>query len=185
MNDYKEYMVTKARKLKDPKDKIPDRVYHELINGPRPVKKLTDWRDLGEALADLDVTPQMVARIVREKISDDNTRFNWKMIRLTLYVWERDKEDREGYLKPKIDTVKAVVGGKKFMQFFEGYYPDIAHTLSGKELVHHNANEVRALNKLIAEKSQKELLLTEGNFFHEGQKNRRMTKAHLQHILRL
>ena len=178
-------MRVKPKKLKDPKDIIPDRVYHELINGPRPVKKLTDWGDLGEALRDLDVTPQMVARIVREKISDDNTRFNWKMIRLTLYVWERDKEYKEGYLKPKIDTVKAVVGGKKFQQFFEGYYPDIAHSLNSKELVNHNANEIRALNKLIAEKSQRVLLLTEGNFFYEGQKNRRMSKDYLIHILRM
>ena len=168
-------MKIKPKKLKDPKAKIPDTVYQELINGPRSVKKMTDWRDLGEALSDLDVTPQMVARIVREKISNDNTRFNWKLIRLTLYVWERDKEYNNGYLKPKIDTVKAVVSSKIYKQFFEGYFPDIAFSLKGAEIPRHYANEVRALNKLIAEKSQRKILLTEGNFFHEYSKNKRIT----------
>ena len=47
------------------------------------------------------------------------------MMRLTMYVWERVKEDKTRYLKPKIDTVRAVVEKRRFKDFFHGYYPDL------------------------------------------------------------
>ena len=49
------------------------------------------------------------------------------MIRFTLFVWERIKEEERnrGYLKPKIDTVKAVVNDRRFKDLMYGYYPDL------------------------------------------------------------
>ena len=61
-----------------------------------------------------------------------------------MYVWERVKEDKARYLKPKIDTVRAVVETRRFEDFFYGYYPDLKFDPK---------REIKLLNKLITEKT--------------------------------
>ena len=83
------------------------------------------------------------------------------MIRFTMYVWQRLKEGRDSMiLRPKIDSVREVVSDRKFKEFFRGYYPDL-------EFDHDK--EVKLLNKLIAEKPQRQHF-TEGNYFYPGTK---------------
>ena len=62
------------------------------------------------------------------------------------------QEEKNGYLKPKIDTVKKVVENRKFRNFYLAYFPDIDFSYT---------DEVRKLNKLIAEKPQQQ-------YFKEG-----------------
>ena len=76
--------------------------------------KLETWNDLVDNLKKMKVTPGEAYR----KLTSENIRFNWKMMRLTMYVWERLKEDKSQYLKPKIDTVRAVVKTRRFEDFF-------------------------------------------------------------------
>ena len=95
----------------------------------------------------MDVSPGEAYRIVAEKKGDTNIRFQWKMIRFTMYVWQRLKEGRDSMiLRPQIDSVREVVSDRKFKEFFRGYYPDL-------EFDHDK--EVKLLNKLIAEKPQR------------------------------
>jgi len=82
------------------------------------------------------------------------------MLRFTFFVWERVKEDKNLFLRPKIDTVREVVSSKRFKDFFYGYFP-------GVDFDHEK--EVKLLNKLIHEKKQKPFL-SEGNYFFEGTK---------------
>ena len=109
-----------------------------------------------------------------EKKADEesNIRFNWKMIRVTFFVWERVKEDKGLFLKPKIDTIRAVVSDRRFKQFFYGYFPDLEFNPE---------KEVKLLNKLVAEKSQKPFFI-EGYYKYEGS-NRPIPQKHLDHIL--
>ena len=131
----------KARKPR-PKD-IADKVNETFRKGPN-VPRLKTWDDLVDNLKKLKVTPSQVYRRVEETVTSDGIRFNWKMIRLTMYVWERVKEHKSRYLKPKIDTVRAVVETRRFEDFFYGYYPDLKFDPK---------REIKLLNKLITEKT--------------------------------
>ena len=141
--------------------------------GPRvPKIKGNDWEFLVYELRKMKITPGEAYRIIAQKKGDTDIRFNWKMIRLTMYVWERIEEDKGMYLKPKVDTVRGVVSTRKFKQFFHGYYPDL-------EFDHEK--EVKLLNKLIAEKSVRPYF-KEGYYFYEGTK-RPIPQKHLDHVL--
>ena len=131
-----------------------------LAEGGVEPKKVKTWNDLGYYLDDLNISPQEVFRIVREKRSKDNIKFIWKMIRFTLFIWERVKEHKNGYLKPKIDTAISVIRSRKFENYHYGYFPDIK--IDEKK-------EVRLLNKLIAEKAQRSLFTSgEGYYYYEN-----------------
>jgi len=131
-------------------------------------RRLKNWDDLVDNLKKLKITPEEAYK----KITSDNARFNWKMIRLTMYVWERISEDKKGYLKPKIDTVRAVVDTKRFRDFFKGYHPHFEFEPD---------REVKLLNKLITEQNGYNYLI-EGNYLYPGT-NKVIPKEHLDHIL--
>ena len=97
------------------------------------------------------------------------------MIRFTMYVWQRLKEGKNSMiLRPKIDSVREVVSERKFKEFFYGYYPDL-------EFDHDK--EVKLLNKLIAEKPQRQFF-TEGNYFFPGTK-KMIPQKELDRILQI
>ena len=159
----------KARKPR-PKD-IADKVNETFRKGPN-VPRLKSWDDLVDNLKKLKVTPSQVYRRVEETVTSDSVRFNWKMMRLTMYVWERVKEHKARYLKPKIDTVRAVVERRRFEDFFYGYFPDLKFDPK---------REIDLLNKLITEKTGYAYLV-EGYYFYEHTK-RTIPKKHLEAIL--
>ena len=83
------------------------------------------------------------------------------MIRFTMFIWARLEEERNGYMKPKIDTVRGVVRSRNFEYFFYGYYPDLKLKLEDEE---------RKLNKLIAEKPQQKFFKEGYYYFHKTKK---------------
>lgn len=145
-----------------------------MYRGPqhRPVKTADD---LIKALKVMKVTPSEAFRIIATKKSSEeygNVRFNWKMIRFTFYVWARVKEDKQGYLKPKVDTIRSVVTDSRFRSHYFGYFPDEKFD-EGKEF--------HLLNKLIAERAQQKWF-KEGLYVYE--KTRRVIpQSHLDAIL--
>ena len=145
-----------------------------LREGPR-VPRIKNWSRLVDELKKLEVSPGEAYRIVADKKdTQTNIRFEWKMMRFTFFVWERVKEDENGYLKPKIDTCRAIVRQPRFRAFFEGYFPDL-------EL--NEEKEIKLLNKLIAEKPQRGLF-TEGFYIYEGSRSKRLIpQKHLDYIL--
>ena len=144
---------------------VAQKLGEELRRKPKEVKT---WDDLIDNLKKQRLTPGETYRT----LTSDNTRFNWKMIRLTLYVWERVEEDKSGYLKPKIDTVRAVVKTRRFEDFFYGYYPDLKFD---------EKREIELLNKLITEKPGYAYLV-EGYYLYPGSK-RLIPQKHLNHVL--
>jgi len=51
----------------------------------------------------------------------ENQKFNWKMLRLTLYLWERVEQDKKGHLWSKTDTCKEVVKGNNYRKLWDGF----------------------------------------------------------------
>jgi hypothetical protein len=141
--------------------------------GPRvPKIKGNDWEFLVYELRKMKITPGEAYRIIAQKKGDTDMRFQWKMMRLTMFIWARVEEDKGMYLKPKIDTVRGVVSARKFEQFFRGYFPDL-------EFDHDK--EVKLLNKLIADKGVRPYF-KEGYYLYEGTK-RHIPQKHLDRIL--
>jgi len=141
---------------------IPNEISEVYERGPRVKgpRSRTDWDFLVYELKKMDITPGEAYRIIAEKKGNTNIRFQWKMMRFTMYVWERLKESEKMFQRPKIDTVREVVSRRKFKEFFYGYYPDL-------EFDHDK--EVKLLNKLIAEKPQRPFF-KEGYYFYPGTK---------------
>ena len=147
MNDYKECMAKKD-------NNIPNEISEVYERGPRVKgpRSRTDWDFLVYELKKMDITPGEAYRIIAEKKGNTNIRFQWKMMRFTMYVWERLKESEKMFQRPKIDTVREVVSQRRFKDFFRGYYPDLDFD---------HEKEVKLLNKLIAEKPQQQFLTKE------------------------
>ena len=150
---------------------VAQKVGEAMRRGPN-VPRIKTWGDLVDNLKKLKVTPGEAYRTVQEKLTSDNIRFNWKMMRLTMYVWERIEEDKAGYLKPKIDTVRAVVETRRFKDFFYGYHPHLKFEPD---------REIKLLNKLITEKTGYAYLV-EGNYLYPGT-NKLIPKKYLDTIL--
>jgi len=147
-----------------------DKIYR---SGPRVKVKNPDWDFLVYELRKLKVTPGEAYKIITAKLDKEtNIRFEWKMLRFTMFVWHRVHEDKNLFLKPKIETVRDVVSSKRYKDFFFGYFP-------GVEFDHEK--EVKLLNKLIHEKPQKPFF-AEGNYFYEGTK-KVIPQEHLDKIV--
>ena len=155
--------------------KVETNQIEELLRRGIKNEPIKSYNDLIDRLKKLGVKPGEAYRIINEKkhsTEEGNIRFNWKMLRLTMYVWERVKEDKTRYLKPKIDTVRAVVEKRRFKDFFQGYYPDLEFDYRREE---------KLLNKLITEKNGYAYLV-EGYYFYE-ETTRLIPKKHLDTIL--
>ena len=134
---------------------------NELLHKGPKIKAVKNYGDLVDNLRTLKVDPKRAMRLINDNLNkskDGNTRFNWKMIRFTLYIWERLREYERTYLKPKIDTVREVVRRREFRDFFEAYFPDEEFD---------QQQEITKLNKLIAEEAQQKYF-TEGFYKHRG-----------------
>ena len=155
--------------------KVDTKEVQELLDKGLKHKPIDTYTGLGIRLEKLGVTPGEAFRIINEKKHNEregSIRFNWKMIRFTMFIWARLEEERNGYMKPKIDTVKAVVNDRRFKDLMYGYYPDLKFDYE---------NEVNLLNKLIAEKIQRPYF-TEGYYKYE-RTNKIIPQKHLDNIL--
>jgi hypothetical protein len=124
-------------------------------------KKIT-YGYLVDYLEDNKISADIALGIIERALDTKSTghRFHWKMTRFTLYIWERVKEDKDLFLKPKIDTVREVVSTKKYKRLYDAYpnQPKFDHQ-----------KEVKNFAKLVSEPRQQHYF-KEGNFFYEGTK---------------
>ena len=127
---------------------------------PQKLSSAKDAQDLGRELRKMNVTPGEALRIIRRVKLGDSTRFNWKMLRFTMFIWERVREYNNEKLRKKIDTIRTIVSSRKFEMFYEGYFPDVKLD---------KARETHILNKLIAETKQK-VYFKEGYYNYEDTK---------------
>ena len=130
--------------------------------------KEKDYRELVNFLKSQKIEPKVAQGIIERALDTKSTghRFHWKMTRFTLYIWERVKENKDLFLKPKIDTVREVVSTKRYKRLWDAY-PRRVLALPRQKPIFDHANEVKKLAQLIAEPRQ-QIYFKEGNFKYEG-----------------
>ena len=119
-----------------------------------------DYKELVDFLKSQKIEPKVAIGIIERALNTKSTghRFHWKMTRFTLYIRERVKENKDLFLKPKIDTVREIVSTKKYKRLYDTY---------PMQKPFNHANEVKKLAQLIAEPRQ-QIYFKEGNFKYEG-----------------
>ena len=88
------------------------------------VKKDTDYSQLIGYLKRREISPKDAMDIIQKstpEAQEDNKRFNWKMLRFTMYLWKRVEEDKNGNLWKKTDTSRAVVESKKYKDLYKAF----------------------------------------------------------------
>ena len=95
-------------------------------------------------------------RVVNTKTTGH--RFNWKMMRFTLYIWARVEEHKTLVMKPKIDTVRELVSTAKFKRLWETFPQSNSFS---------HEREVKNLAQLISEPRQ-QIYFKSNNFKFEG-----------------
>jgi hypothetical protein len=83
---------------------------------------------------------------------ESNTKFNWKMMRFSMYLWQRLEEERGRNLNMKTESARIVVASKNFADLYLAYHDTGKGT--GK---FDPKNEAKKLFKLVTDPRQKHL----------------------------
>ena len=90
--------------------------------------KTVDLQELGKYLRKKGISPTKALNIIQRSVEQGKTRgpkFQWKMLRFTLYLWERHKEYRSDPphkgLGKRIDTIKRLCKTTRYVDFYRAY----------------------------------------------------------------
>ena len=113
-------------------------------------------------LREMDINPNEAINILKKAVEFNprNRGSVWKMRRFQLYLWQRLKEEKEGYLPTKAETVRRLVYSKEYkkeyMEFFSYKFtrghPD--YELYSKDKESWIKLEVYRLNLLVTDPRQ-------------------------------
>ena len=111
-------MVAKSKEKLEERREDALKSCSDFYCGPRVKVKNADW-DFLVYEQESSKYHQEAYKIITQKLDKQtNIRFEWKMLRFTMFVWERVKEDKNLFLKPKIDSVREVVSSRRYKDFF-------------------------------------------------------------------
>ena len=143
------------------KKKVKDRFFNKFLEQLYK-KDVKGAQDLGRFLRENNISPSEAIRIIARAKKIDDTRgdkYNWKMMRFTLYLWQRIRELQRGTgLKSRIDTVRDVVRSDKYKRLYNTF---------DQPQEYDHAEEIKKLTQLIAETRQDEYF-KEGLYKFEG-----------------
>tara|TARA_R110000824_G_scaffold257144_1_gene446130 strand:+ start:89 stop:532 length:444 start_codon:yes stop_codon:yes gene_type:complete len=103
---------------------------------------------------------------------ESNKKFNWKMLRFTLYVWQRLEEEKGRNLNSKTESARLVVSSKNYKQLYEGYY----NTTRFDE-----KKEAKNLFKLVTDPRQKHLFKPRHFVYPKTKKT--IPQDHIDHLM--
>ena len=103
---------------------------------------------------------------------ESNKKFNWKMLRFTLYVWQRLEEEKGRNLNSKTESARLVVSSKNYKQLYEGYY----NTTRFDE-----KKEAKNLFKLVTDPRQKHLF--KPRYFVYPKTKKTIPQDHIDHLM--
>jgi hypothetical protein len=71
-----------------------------------------------------EISAETALKILVKSVSvnPSNHRSRWKMMRFTLYIWERHKEYKLNMLGKKIDTIRRVVDNPKYERLWKTHH---------------------------------------------------------------
>ena len=118
--------------------------------------KTVDLQELGRYLRKKGISPTKALNIIQRSVEKDKTRgpkFQWKMLRFQVYLWERHKEYKSDPphkgLGKRIDTIKRLCKTHKYVSFYLAYFKDEGSTKFNYE------NECKRLADLVSEPRQR------------------------------
>ena len=87
------------------------------------VEKDRNWNPLINYLIDQDITPKEALAIIKShsELNPTNKRTQWKMYRLSMFLWARIEEDKAGYLGKKADTIRRLIETDTYKKMFEAF----------------------------------------------------------------
>ena len=94
------------------------------LYGEYMTQKVRNYTDLVDYLKKREISPKDALDIIQKstpEAQEDNKRFNWKMLRFTMYLWKRVEEDKNGNLWKKTDTARAVIESKKYKDMYSAF----------------------------------------------------------------
>ena len=107
---------------------------------------------------------------------ESNKKFNWKMMRFTLYLWQRLEEEKGRNLNSKTESARLVVSSKNYKQLYEGYH----NTTKFDE-----KKEAKNLFKLVTDPRQKHLFKPRFFVYPKNHQNHKKTipQEHIDHLM--
>ncbi|MBC8303738.1 MAG: hypothetical protein H8E55_49255 [Pelagibacterales bacterium] len=103
---------------------------------------------------------------------EGNKKFNWKMLRFTMYLWKRVEQDKKGNLESKTNTAKEVVNSKN--------YKDMYKAFSNTRL--DPGKEAKNLFKLVTDPRQKHLFKSRF-FVYQGPNKKTIPQDHIDYLM--
>lgn len=87
------------------------------------VERDRNYNPLVDYLVKQDITPSEALAIIKShsELNPTSKRTQWKMYRLTMFLWARIEEDKAGYLGKKADTVRRLIATDTYKKWFEAY----------------------------------------------------------------
>ena len=88
------------------------------------VQKDRNYKPLISYLEKREISPQDAMDIIQASTpegKEDYQKFNWKMLRFTMFLWKRVEQDKNGNLLSKTDTAKDVVDSKNYIKMYEAF----------------------------------------------------------------
>jgi len=110
----------------------------------------TEINKLIKYLEKREISPEDAIDIIHASTpegQEGNKKFNWKMLRFTMYLWERVDQDKKGNLLSKTQTALNTVSQKKYQDLLDGF-----------------SNTENAFSKKVMRGPEKNKYLTEAKF---------------------
>ena len=117
-----------------------------------------------------------------------NKKFNWKMLRFTMYLWKRVEQDKNGNLLSKTQTALDTVNQKKYLDLLEAHLPPASPSLRASrrvmtEFKHKEMIEKEAKNlfKLVTDPRQKHFF--KSRYFVYERTQTTIPQDHIDHLM--
>ena len=138
------------------------------------VQKDRNYKPLISYLEKREISPQDAMDIIQASTpegKEDNQKFNWKMMRFTMFLWKRVEQDKNGNLLSKTDTAKDVVDSKNYIKMREAF--------DNKRL--DPTREAKNLFKLVTDPRQKPYF--KSRFFVYERTKKTIPQDHIDYLL--
>jgi hypothetical protein len=81
------------------------------------------YKSLIDILNKQNITPKEAIEIFERaaKLNPTNPRTQWKMFRLSMFLWARIEEDKAGFLGKKSDTIRRLIANPKYKRLYQTF----------------------------------------------------------------
>ena len=117
-----------------------------------------------------------------------NKKFNWKMLRFTMYLWKRVEQDKKGNLLSKTQTALDTVADKKYQDLLDGFtntgimsLRPSRRVMTEFKLKERLDKEAKNLFKLVTDPRQKHFF--KSRYFVYEKRKTTIPQDHIDHLM--